>query len=335
MKVLRRMASSNYGYCECLSASALTINSSQVGPVQAPPFTTTYVPTSTSVPLPSPPPPLYPSFYAPAPKDVLPDLKFPSGFKFGVDTAAYQVEGAVKNARRSGTGIVANPAVSSIIRLVADIVDLQYYLYKESRRAGCQCPFVLVCPASLEFAVDTDFPSGFPGRASYPWAPRTPRSIKQGWTITVTVSSVDATLAPGVNASMAPYICSYYLLKAHVGAVKAFREMNITGEIAFKSDDFIERHTAFRIGDFAAPLYTTGDWPTDTLPPKYLPRNVRDGGFRELGAPDSAAKSSIPPNHVPPPLAEGATGPAEELLEYAGRRQPPERAFVLSLTRLL
>ncbi|KAJ7843128.1 glycoside hydrolase superfamily [Mycena olivaceomarginata] len=104
-----------------------------VGPVEPPPFTTTRVPTSTSVVLPSPPPPLYPSFYAPAPKDILPTLKFPAGFKFGVATAAYQVEGAVKNEGKGPTvwdwnsrqlgGVVDNTT--------ADVVDLQYFLYKE------------------------------------------------------------------------------------------------------------------------------------------------------------------------------------------------------------
>jgi Glycosyl hydrolase family 1 len=82
--------------------------------------------------------------------------------------------------------------------------------------------------------------------------------------------------------------------------------MKIQGEIAFKSDDFmyvffvysrplnnfeasgtpwrsnttddalaVERHAAFRLGVFADPVYTTGDWPTimtDTLSPSYLPR---------------------------------------------------------------
>lgn len=74
----------------------------QIGPVEPPPFTTTRVP-GAAVTLPPPPPPLYPSFYAPSPKDVLPGLKFPKGFIFGLDTAAYQVEGATKNEGKGPT----------------------------------------------------------------------------------------------------------------------------------------------------------------------------------------------------------------------------------------
>ncbi len=82
--------------------STVLTSRTQVGPVEAPPFTTTRVP-SAPVTLPSTPPPLYPSFYAPAPQDILPDLKFPPGFLFGVATAAYQVEGAAKDEGKGPT----------------------------------------------------------------------------------------------------------------------------------------------------------------------------------------------------------------------------------------
>jgi len=100
----------------------------------------------------------------------------------------------------------------------------------------------------------------------------------------------DSQLAPGVNASTALYQCAYNLLKAHAGAVKAFRAMNISGEIAFKNDgqvgmpwrtnttedsEAVERSAAFGIGLFSTPVYVSGDWHDlikQTVPESYLPR---------------------------------------------------------------
>ncbi|KDR83279.1 hypothetical protein GALMADRAFT_152200 [Galerina marginata CBS 339.88] len=103
-----------------------------VGPVEPPPFTTTRVP-KTPIAVPSPPPPMYPSWFTPAPADIMPNLKFPKGFFFGVATAAYQVEGAVKNEGKGPTMWDWNSRQPNGVAdgSNGDIVDLQYYLYKE------------------------------------------------------------------------------------------------------------------------------------------------------------------------------------------------------------
>ncbi|KIY52196.1 glycoside hydrolase [Fistulina hepatica ATCC 64428] len=92
-----------------------------VGPVEPPPFTTTVVP-QLPILLPSPPPALYPALYAQEPSKILPDYEFPVDFKFGVASAAYQVEGATKN---EGKGPTIWDWCSP------DVGDLQYYLYEE------------------------------------------------------------------------------------------------------------------------------------------------------------------------------------------------------------
>ncbi|EIW84621.1 glycoside hydrolase family 1 protein [Coniophora puteana RWD-64-598 SS2] len=112
-------------------------------------------------------------------------------------------------------------------------------------------------------------------------------SVHCGW---VAQYPFNVSLAPGVNSSTAPYHCAYYLLKAHAGAVQAFREMNISGSIAYKNNDLVgmpwrannpediaavERHASFGIGLYANPVYTNGDWPPivkETLPESWLPR---------------------------------------------------------------
>ncbi|KAG7440794.1 glycoside hydrolase [Guyanagaster necrorhizus] len=336
-----------------------------IGPVEPPPFTTTRVPTA-AVTLPPSPPPLYPSFYAPAPKDVLPDLKFPNGFIFGVDTAAYQVEGATKNegkgptmwdwASRQPGGVADNTT--------GDVVDLHYFLYKEDVQRTVALG---VTAHSFSISWARIYPFGAAGSPvntagidhysdviNYHWANNlepvvtlfhwdTPLALQAYYGAFTSPQIVDdfvnyaktvfnayngrvktwytfneprvfcaqvgsypfnTTLAPGVNSSSAPYQCTYNLLKAHAGAVKAFRAMNISGEIAFKNDDFIgtpwrsnssedalavERHAAFQIGIFSNPVYTTGDWPDivkDTLPAEYLPRFTDQEKSDILGSAD-------------------------------------------------
>ncbi|KAF8201326.1 glycoside hydrolase superfamily [Mycena galopus ATCC 62051] len=293
-----------------------------------------------------------PSFYAPAPKDILPTLKFPSGFKFGNEGKGPSIWDW--NSRQPG-GVIDNTT--------ADVVDLQYYLYKEDvvRTAALGVnahsfsiswarifPFGTadspvnqeaidhysdlidyhiqngIQPVATLFHWDTPLAlSAYYGVSRHPNYAKTVFAAYNGRVKTwytfneprVFCSQTagypfNVSLAPGVNASTAPYQCAYNLLKAHVGAVKAFRQMNISGEIAFKSDDFIgipwrsntsddtlarERHTAFRIGVFADPIYTTGDWPTimtDTLPPDYLPRFTEQEKQDNLGSADFFAIDS-------------------------------------------
>ncbi|KAK0475774.1 glycoside hydrolase superfamily [Armillaria novae-zelandiae] len=336
-----------------------------IGPVEAPPFTTTRVP-SAAVTLPPSPPPLYPSFYAPIPKDVLPDVKFPKGFKFGVATSAYQVEGATKNegkgpttwdwASRQPNGVYDNTT--------ADVTDLHYFLYKEDvqrivalgvtahsfsiswariypfgaadspiNTAGIDHysdvidyhlahgvePVVTLFHWDTPLAIQTyyggftspeivdDFVNyaktvfkAYNGRVKTWYTFNEPR-IYCGQ---VAYYPFDVTFAPGVNSSTAPYHCAHNILKAHAGAVKAFRAMNISGEIGFKNSDYIgtpwrsnstedalavERHAAFEIGLFSNPVHTTGDWPDivkDTLPAEYLPRFTDQEKIDILGSAD-------------------------------------------------
>ncbi|KAK7436716.1 hypothetical protein VKT23_018970 [Stygiomarasmius scandens] len=352
-----------------------------VGPVESPPFTTTVEP-QTPVTLPSPPPTLYPSFYANRPKDILPHLKYPKGFIFGVDTAAYQVEGAVKDegkgpsmwdwASRQPNAIIDNST--------ADITDLQYYLYKEDvarvAALGVKAHSLSISWARILPFGTADSPVNQQGIDHYADlinyhlksdvepivtllhfdTPLALQAYYGGFTsgqivndfvhYAKTVFSAyngtvktwftfnepgvfcghwiasypfNITYAPGVNTSTAPYRCSYNLLKAHAGAVKAFREMNIIGEIGIKNNDFVgipwrtnttdgaravERHAAFQIGAFADPIYTTGDWPTiltDTLPPEYLPRFTEEEKRDILGSADFFAIDAYASQYISAP----------------------------------
>ncbi|KAL5499119.1 hypothetical protein ACEPAH_1637 [Sanghuangporus vaninii] len=111
---------------------ALDVFWNLVGEVAEPPFTTT-AEAVVPVTLPASAPPVYPTWYAPAPANVLPNHKLPKNFKFGVASAAYQVEGATKLEGKGPTswdwagrqpGAIADGTNG-------DIVDLQYLLYKK------------------------------------------------------------------------------------------------------------------------------------------------------------------------------------------------------------
>ncbi|KAK0234942.1 glycoside hydrolase superfamily [Armillaria nabsnona] len=336
-----------------------------IGPVEPPPFTTTRVP-SAAVTLPPSPSPLYPSFYAHAPKDILPDLKYPKDFKFGVASAAYQVEGAAKSegkgpsiwdwATRQPNAVYDNTT--------GDVVDLQYFLYKEDVQRiaalGVNAHSFSISWARIYPFGAADSPVNTAGIDHYSdvidyhsahgvepvvtlfhWdTPLALQAYYGGFTSSelvndfvnyaktvfqayngrvktwytfnepsaycgkITAYPFNVALAPNVNSSNAFYHCAYNLLRAHAGAVKAFREMGISGEISLKSsgdigtpwrsnstDDTlaVERNVAFDLGLFSNPIYTTGDWPDiakDTLSAEYLPRFTDEEKKDLLGSAD-------------------------------------------------
>ncbi|OAX38185.1 glycoside hydrolase family 1 protein [Rhizopogon vinicolor AM-OR11-026] len=323
---------------------------SLVGPVEPPPFTTTREP-QLPITVPSPPPALYPTWYAPQPSNVFPNLSLPEGFIFGVATSAYQVEGATKmEGKGPTTWDWASRQPGFILdNTTADVTDLQYYLYKEDAARAAAIgitahsfsiswariyPFgvagsplnqqgldhysdlidyhlsVGIEPVVTLFHWDTplalvayyggftspqivyDFVNyaitifqSFNGRVKTWYTFNEPSVICD----LITGFPFNSFIAPGVNSSTGSYQCAFNLLNAHAGAVKAFREMGISGEISYKNDDVIgipwrsnssedmaavERHASFGLGLFADPVYT-GDWPQivkDTLPESYLPR---------------------------------------------------------------
>ncbi|KAI4528382.1 glycoside hydrolase [Schizophyllum commune Loenen D] len=348
-----------------------------LGAPKEPLFTTTATPTTTA--LPSPPPPLYPAFYAPAPKDILPDLKFPSDFKFGVASASYQVEGATK---KEGKGPTMWNFISHVPFVIADgtngdIVDLHYYLHKEdvARAAALGLnahSFSLSWARIFPFGkadsrlnqegldhysdvIDTHLEHGVePVVTLFHWdLPLALQLYYGGFTspkivddfvkyvqqialvsrlaLTVTFNepleycnqiAAFSIFTPGVNISTAPFHCAYNLRgirRILTTCAAAFREMNITGEIGLKNDDFIgtpwranntedieavERHAAFQIGLYSDPIYTTGDWPQilkDTLSEEYLPRFTEEEKADLLGSADFYAIDSYRSSYVRAP----------------------------------
>ena len=90
------------------------------------------MPGNAPVTLPASAPPVYPTWYAPTPQNVLSQYKLPADFLFGVATAAYQVEGAVKLEGKGPTGWDWGGHLPGTIMdgTNGDINDLQYLLYK-------------------------------------------------------------------------------------------------------------------------------------------------------------------------------------------------------------
>ncbi|KAL5480917.1 hypothetical protein ACEPAI_9858 [Sanghuangporus weigelae] len=322
-----------------------------VGEVAEPPFTTT-AEAVVPVTLPSSAPPVYPTFYAVTPANVLPNLALPKNFKFGVATAAYQVEGATKLEGKGPTSWDWASHQSGVIAdgTNGDIVDLQYLLYKNdtarvaalglsahsfsiswarifpfgthdspvnqqgldhysdlidySLSLGVE-PVVTLFHWDMPLALvayyggitSEEFVEDFAHYAKTVFSAFGDR-VKTWLTFNeplVYCSQIDtypfvSMLSTNVTTENAMYHCAYYLLKAHARAVKAFREMGIKGEIAFKNDgavgrqwrmnttddaEAVERTAAFHIGLVSEPVYVSGDWSDlvkETLNETMLPR---------------------------------------------------------------
>ncbi|KAH7909566.1 glycoside hydrolase family 1 protein [Hygrophoropsis aurantiaca] len=355
---------------------------SLVGPVEPPPFTTTREP-QLPIPVPSAPPALYPTWYAPEPSNIFPNLSLPEGFLFGVATSAYQVEGATKMEGKGPTTWDWASRQPDFIQdnTTADVTDLNYYLYKEDAARAAAIgitahsfsiswariyPFgvagsplnqqgldhysdvidyhlsVGVDPVVTLFHWDTplaliayyggftspeivdDFVNyaktvfqAYNGRVKT-WYTFNEPSVSCGW---VSQYPFNVSMAPGVNSSTAPYQCAYNLLRAHAGAVKAFREMGISGEIAYKNNDFVgtpwrsnssedteavERHAEFGIGLYANPVYINGDWPEivkETLPESYLPRFTAEESADLKGSADFFAIDAYASQYIAAPAS--------------------------------
>ncbi|WWC61993.1 uncharacterized protein I303_104580 [Kwoniella dejecticola CBS 10117] len=132
---------------------------------------------------------------------------------------------------------------------------------------------------------------------------------------------INQTFSGGLNSTFYPYTCSYHLTLAHAKAVQRFRELNIQGQIAFKSDNFVGvpwregnagdqravgRHGAYQIGIFAEPIYNTGDWPQilkDDLPPEILPRFTEEQQAMIKGTADFFAIDGYRVGYVTAPPA--------------------------------
>ncbi|KAL5522617.1 hypothetical protein ACEPAG_8634 [Sanghuangporus baumii] len=322
-----------------------------VGEVVEPPFTTT-VEATIPVALPSSAPPVYPTWYARTPGNIFPNIRLPKNFKFGVATAAYQVEGATK---LEGKGPIGWDWAGRQEGAIADgsngdVTDLQYLLYKEdtartvalglnahsfsiswarifpfgtrdspvnqqgldhysdlidySISLGIE-PVVTLFHWDMPLALSAfyggltseEFVADFEHYARTVFEAYNGR-VKTWYTFNephvycqqITTYPFNTTLSPNVTVSNAEFHCAYYLLRAHAKAVKAFREMGIEGEIAFKNDGFVgrpwrtnttedfeavERNVAFWLGMYSEPVYGSGDWPDimkETLNETMLPR---------------------------------------------------------------